>query len=48
MSYKWPFAITCDLENSCINLGKKCDDCKRYWEKRSPRMKYLEDNYEER
>ncbi len=47
MSYKWPFATTCDLENSCVNFGK-CDDCRRYWEKRNPRLKHLEDLYEEK
>lgn len=47
MSYKWPFAITCGLENSCMWVGKKCDDCRRYWEPRNPRMDYLEDHYEE-
>lgn len=47
MSYKWPFAITCGLENSCIWVGKKCDDCRRYWEIRNPRMNYLDDMFEE-
>ncbi len=48
MTYKWPFAMTCGLEDSCRNRDKKCDDCRRYWEKRNPNIKHLEDFYEEK
>jgi len=47
MTYKWPFAETCDLEGSCGNFGR-CDDCRRYWEHRNPRMDYLDDMFEEK